>query len=243
MSSERFFFCHIPKAAGTSTMASLVDHFGGDAVYPLPEDSDNPKAPSDVEHLVSTFESRGDQIKVVAGHFPLCVTELLGVPFRTFTILREPVDRTLSHLRYQRKIFPEYAHMTLEEAYGVPFNLFGSIHNQMVKMLGMTLDEMNAGALSFVDCQDEHLERAKRALDDIDVVGVQSAFPAFLSDLERTFGWDLGEPVHANTTTPEPVDDAFLERIAADSPLDVALYQYAEDLVAGRAAEVNLRGR
>ena len=234
MSTDRFFFCHIPKTAGLSTMASLERQFGKDAIYPLPDDADNVDAPHDIDHLRTVFEARGHQIKVVAGHFPLCVRELLGVPFRTFTVLRDPVDRTLSHLRFQQKIDPQYVGMTLEEAYSVPINLFAAIHNQMVKMLGMELGEMNAGSLSFVDFTQEHLDRAKAALDDMDVVGVQSRYPSFIADLEQTFGWSLGEPVRSNTTEAAPVGDFFAAHIANDNALDVELHQYALELVANR---------
>ena len=41
---------------------------------------------------------------MVTGHFPLCTTELLGGAFTTFTVLRDPVERTLSYLRHHRKI-------------------------------------------------------------------------------------------------------------------------------------------
>lgn len=216
-------------------MTSLARQFAGDEIYPLSDDDGYADAVLDVDHLRSVFEERGQQIKVVAGHFPLCVKDLLGVPFRTLTILRDPVERTLSHLRYQRRIDPRFADMTLEEAYGEPVNLFGSIHNQMVKMLGMTPDEMTAGALSFVDCRQEHLDRAKAALDDMDVVGVQSEYPGFIAGLENTFGWDLGEPVRANTTDPTPVETEFTERIAFDSALDVELHEYALALVSARS--------
>ena len=57
---ERFFFCHIQKAAGTSVRHALDNEFGADAIYPLPEDADDPYAYSDVERLRSVFEDRGD---------------------------------------------------------------------------------------------------------------------------------------------------------------------------------------
>lgn len=237
MSSDRYFFCHIPKTAGTSAGIALKRHFGEEAIYPLPDD-DYPDRNLDVDHLRTVFEARGDQIKVITGHFPLCVTDLLGEEFRTFTILRDPVARTLSHLRYQRNIDGDYANMTLPEAYGVPINLYGVIHNMMVKMLGMTTDEINtrSAVMSLVTFTDEHLVRAKAALDNMDVVGVQARYDSFLADLNTVFGWEVGDPVRVNTTEFEPVEPDFTQRIVRDNQLDVALYKYAEELVAARSA-------
>lgn len=236
MADQRYFFCHLPKTGGMSTLVSLIRHFGEDAIYPLPEDRENVDAMLDVDHLRTVFEARGHEIKVVVGHFPMCTTELLGAPFRSFTILRDPVERTLSHLRYQRRIDPRFAEMSMTDAYAVPQNLFGAIHNQMVKMLGMTTSELTAGAMSFVVCNEDHLARAKSVLDAMDVVGVQPDFSAFIAELEHTYGWDVGEPAHVNTTSPVPVDPEFTARIAHDSALDVELYRYAQQLVAERSA-------
>ena len=56
-----------------------------------------------VDHLRERLAARGDQIKVITGHFPLCTTELIDGPFTTLTLLREPVERTLSYLRHDRE--------------------------------------------------------------------------------------------------------------------------------------------
>lgn len=231
---ERFFFCHLQKTGGTSLLIALLEQFGDDAVYPLPDERESVDAVIDVDHLRRVFEAKGDQIRVVTGHFPLCTTELLGVPFRTFTVLRDPVERTLSYLRHQRRLERRYAEMSLEEAYGVPQSLFGLIHNHQVKMLGMTAEEMTAGAMTFVDFEQAHLDRAKAALDRMDVVGVQDDFALFQRTLDATFGWDLGEPVRANTTRREPPTGAFAAQIARDNALDGELYRYAGELVARR---------
>jgi hypothetical protein len=235
MPVERFFFCHIPKTAGTSTIESLSQQFDDEAIYPFPDDREDPNAALDVDRLRTAFEAKGDRIRVIAGHFPLCTTELLGVEFRTFTVLRDPVARTLSHLRYQRKIDEHYAAMSMEQAYRAPVNYLGAIRNMMVKMLGMTTDELFSGALSNVDCTTEHLERAKQALDGMDVVGLTTEYPRFLADLERAYGWNLGEPVRTNTTDYLPAEREFTRRIGRDSALDIRLYQHALDLVASRS--------
>ena len=234
---ERFFFCHIQKAAGTSVRHALDNEFGADAIYPLPEDADDPYAYSDVERLRSVLEDRGDQIELIVGHFPFCITDLLGVPLTTFTLLREPVARTLSHLRYQRLVDDRYQGMSMLEAYSVPQNLFGNLHNQMVKTLGMAAEENTAGILTFLPCTELHLERAKAALESMAVVGVQSDYAGFLEDLTDTFGWKVGKPVRTNTTVSEPVDQSFLDLVARDNHLDAALHDHAAEMEAERAAK------
>jgi len=190
----------------------------------------------DIPQLEARWAARASEIRVVTGHFPLCTTELLGGGFTTFTVLREPVERTLSYLRHHRKVLKESRQLSLEEIYEDPLRFHGLVHNHMVKMFSLTLDEMIGGAMTMVDFDPSHLERAQRGLASVDVVGLQEDFEPFVAELERRFGWDLGPPVRANHTDPADVDDALRERIAADNALDVELYQYARRLVAERAA-------
>jgi hypothetical protein len=156
-------------------------------------------------------------------------------------VLREPVERTLSYLRHHRKLTPGDAHLSLEEVYEDPLRYDRLVHNHMVKMLGMTAEEMTAWVMTTVDFTPAHLERAKQQLAAVDVVGVQEDFEPFCAELEARFGWDLGPPVVANDTPHEPVSDAFRQRIASDNALDVELYRYACELVAARRRDAATR--
>jgi hypothetical protein len=205
----------------------LRHQFGAAAVYPDATDGRPPETTILPEHLLDRWRARRDEIRVVTGHFPLCTAALLGVPFATFTVLREPVDRTLSYLRHHRKLVTEDRDRPLEEIYDDPLRFHGLVHNHMVKMLSLTPAEMTAGTMTRVDFTPEHLERAKAGLDSIDVVGIQERFDEFCAALESRFGWDLGPPERTNRTEPVDVDATLVERIAADNALDVALYRYA----------------
>lgn len=235
---ERFFFVHLQKTAGTTLLIRLGEQFGASAIYP--DDSDGDKfgvmPQMNVDHLVARWPDRRDEVRVVTGHFPLCTAELLGDRFTTFTVLREPVERTLSYLRHHRKLTPEDRHRSLEEIYEDPLRFERLVHNHMVKMFALTTTEMTAWVMTPVEFTRAHLDRAKRQLETVDVVGLQEDFETFCGELERRFGWDLGPPVVANDTPHEDVSDAFRERIATDNALDVELYAYACQLVERRAS-------
>jgi hypothetical protein len=235
---QRFFFVHLQKTAGTTLFRRLRNHFGPDAVYPTPEHQRHPDAILDVDHLRDAFEREGDRLRVVTGHFPLCTTELLGVPFTTMTVLREPLDRTLSFLRHQKKLDPTVADLPMDEVYGRPQLLHGLIHNHMVKMLGLTADRMTHGASTLVDFDEGFLERAEANLAGIDVVGLQASFDDFCDELVERFGWDLGRPERGNATDDlvEEPSERFVARVLRDNALDVRLYAFGEQLVRDRRA-------
>ena len=121
MIPRRYFFVHIQKAAGTSLFRRLKRQFPPAAVYPNDTDGDPIARVISVDHLRRRFAERGDEIRVVTGHHPLATAELLGGGFTTLTILREPVERTLSYLRHHRLRTPADAQLTLEGVYDDPF--------------------------------------------------------------------------------------------------------------------------
>ncbi|MGZ4716429.1 MAG: hypothetical protein ACXWCB_06970 [Acidimicrobiales bacterium] len=235
---QRFFFVHLQKTAGTSLLIRMGNQFRPEQIYPDETDGDLFGVMPQLEpsQLVKRWEARKEEIRVVSGHFPLCTVELLDAPFTTFTVLREPVERTLSYLRHHRKMTPADRDTPLEEIYEDPLRFRGLIHNHMVKMFGLELPEMTGGSMTPVDFTPEHLERALARLETVDVIGLQEDFDAFCATLERRFSWDLGPPLVANDTPSVPVDPAFRARIAADNALDVELYEAARSLVARRAA-------
>jgi hypothetical protein len=236
MTRERYFFVHIQKTAGTALRHLLMDHFGEPAVYPTRgvDGTDRVKLVLSIDHLRERLIARGDEIEVITGHFPLCTTELLGGRHRTFTLLREPVERTLSYLRHHRENEPADRGKELERIYEDPFRFHGFVHNHMTKMLALTPAEMTDGMLTRVDFEQGHLDRAKDALADIDCVGLQERLDEFCRELEERFGWRLGRPTVMNATAPVDADDAFRARIADDNALDVELYEFATRLVADR---------
>jgi len=232
---ERFFFVHLQKTGGTALFQRLRESFGPSAVYPTPEDQGEVAAVLDLEHLAKRFRAEQDHLRVVTGHFPYCTVDVLGVPFATFTVLREPVERTLSLLRRRQAADERFRGLALEAIYE-DAALRTIIDNHMVKMLSLTPAELSTTPLTQSVALDEaHLDRAVQNLERIDVVGLQDRFEDFCTALEARFGWDLGAPRFANRTTPQPVADALRQRIAADNGLDAALYRHAQRMVQERA--------
>ena len=238
---DRYFFVHVQKAAGTSLRRQLIEQFGAGAVYPDQTDgAGSVDASISVDHLLGRWRQRREDIRVVTGHYPLCVAEVLDADFATFTLLRHPLARTLSYLRHHLAETEGADGLTsLEAVYDDGFRFEGLIHNHMVKMFSLTPDEMTAGMLTAVSFGPARLERARRRLATVDVVGVQERYEDFLERLQRAFGWSgLGSEVQMNRgkrrAQTQKASDELCERILADNADDVALYEYAcAELISG----------
>ncbi|HRW38737.1 MAG TPA: hypothetical protein P5254_13635 [Aquihabitans sp.] len=234
----RFFVVHMQKTAGTSLRDRFRHHYDEAAIYPNRTDGRS-KGLSviSLSHLEERWAERGDEVRVVAGHFPLSTTSVLGAPFVTLTVLRPVVERTLSYLRHQRRVGPPAdREKTLEEIYDDPFRFQGLIENHMTRMLSLTVEEMRPGdgGLSTVAFDEERLAMAKEAVGSLDLLGLQPHFEELCDALAARYGLRLGEPVRSNTTEPEDAPAALVERIVADNALDLALYEHAEALYAER---------
>jgi hypothetical protein len=232
---QRYFFMHIPKTAGMTLYHRLV-RCHGKKLYPLPQDRGRLDAAADIDHLRRCFATHRCQIRVVVGHFPLCIDEVLGVPLTTFTLLRNPVDRTLSLLRQHKQQGQGFHYSSLEDVYANPVLLYGLIRNFMVKCLTATVDEIERGVMTMVQDDEGRLERAKHVLEHrIELFGLQEDFDTFCDELSSRFGWDLGDgTLLANQTSAMDVSDELKERIAHDSALDMELYDFARDLLERR---------
>lgn len=229
--AQRFFFVHLQKTAGTALFRRLRHQFGDRGVYPMPEYQGTPETALGVDQLVERFNAHRDEIRVVTGHFPLCVVELLDSPFHTFTVLREPVERALSFLRHQRQEEPRFRDAPLEEIYADPVCRDGLLRNHMVRMLSLRAEEMTAGALTPITVDERRLDLACSNLADrIDVIGLQAHFDEFCDRLAARFGWDLGDAQFANRTAPEEVGDDLRAEILEDNRMDAALYEFAVGL-------------
>lgn len=230
-SAPRFFFVHLQKTAGTALFRRLRHHFGPEAVYPRPDDQGTPEVVLGVDRMRDALEREPGTYQVVTGHFPLPVIELLPAGCRAFTLLRDPVERTLSFLRHQREVEPRFAEAELEEIYEDPVSTGELLRNHQVKMLGMTLDEMVDGALSPIEVDQRRVEAACTNLEHrIEVMGLQEEFEGFCDHLAATFEWDLGPSVFMNRTKAAPSSEALRRRIASDNEPDLQLYDFARDL-------------
>ena len=86
-------FIHIPKTAGETFNMVLQRHYPGEATF------DSPSVPFSVviEQLDNLSEQRKASVGCITGHIPFGLHRYLDQEVRYFTILRDPVDRVISH--------------------------------------------------------------------------------------------------------------------------------------------------
>jgi hypothetical protein len=245
-------FIHVMKTGGTTLHFSLLENFAPDEVYPHPDldfigegSKRGILRPLTMPYLRMIPPERRKRIRVYTGHFPYMARDVLGGDFATVTILRDPVDRTVSLLRqFRRRALwapphvPEpMGEMSLEEAYEQPAVYQRLVHNHQTKIFSMTLADAPMGYMHPIHVDESRLALAKENLASVDVVGLTERYDEFLDGVTARFGWRLRRSARANEAPDDDissVSDSFRRRVVEDNAIDVEFYEYAKDLVDAR---------
>ncbi len=244
--APRFFFVHIMRTGGTTLEQQLRRAFPRDEVYPNP-DVDFPDGDImhhlEVSYLLGLPPERLGAIRLFYGHFPYVVTEMLGAAMPgpglvTLTLLRDPVERTISLLRVLREQREAWHELTLEQMYDDASMFPRLIHNHQTKMFSMTAADRPQSYRDEIPIDEARLEIAEHNLARIDLIGLTEQYGEFLATLRRRFGWPLSEQTRMNAAGGSPEEPSHLRRrIAADNAIDIEFYEFARDLVARRARQ------
>ena len=197
-----------------------------------------------VPYLVALPPERRSRIRMYAGHFPYVACELLGEDLTTVTLLRDPVDRTISLLRQFRRPTPwaperaaTLATKTLDEVYDDPRIYEQLVHNHQTKIFSMAPSDDPQSYMQVVSMDEARLTRAKANLAKVDVVGTTEHYGAFVDVVNDRFGWAVPHDARVNVAPTDGTDrvtESLRRRIAADNALDVDLHAYATELAAAR---------
>ncbi len=233
-----FFFVHVMKTAGTTFVRQLHQQFPAESIYP--SRGIDWTSPTDVEayinipRLLSLSAVRTSQVRMYTGHFPYMVCDLIDPDLVTLTVLRDPVDRTISVLKQFKRREARFRDASLESIYEDRpiFRFF--VENHQTKVFSLVPQDNEVAINCGLTIDDGRYARAQANLSRVDVIGFTESYDAFIAELRARFGWwptgvDLSE--RANVSSEDwDVEPAFRERIAADNAYDVQLYDYAKTL-------------
>jgi len=253
-----FFFLHVMKTGGTAFVFNLRQNFGPGEVYPADVDKQEPGdllPYVSIAHLQGLAPERRRQIRMYTGHFPFVACEMLGIELRTLTLLRDPVERSVSVLKHFKRHFPRYEPLALEALYDDPFLFENFVHNHQTKLFSIAAEDHPetfvstlthaanrerhlggrdpAGRTTIV-ADDARLAIAKANLGKVDLVGVNERYPDFVAKLRARFGWwsqGVDTSARVNEADAALTADASLRRrIADDNTYDAELYELAREL-------------
>jgi hypothetical protein len=212
-------FVHVPRTGGTTLQHVISDRYPPDRVLAFED-------PARVEEEIAALSPEArDRVEAVLGHVHHGVHEHFDRPARYLTMLRHPVARIVSHFRYARSNPRHYLHAEVVER---GFDLVWYARGELS-------DELRNGQVRMFS-PSESLEEAKQVLAEFDVVGLTERFDESLLLMQDALGWTTPYYARENRgpAAGEPLTEEALAAIEAANPLDFALYDFAEGLLARR---------
>ncbi len=227
MANQTIIFLHIPKAAGTTLRYILEREYGHENVHHL-----TPPIGEDDLRAVEE-KSRSANRRVITGHFPYGVHEIFGDSSRYFTILREPVDRVISHYYFVLQQKDHYLYekvagtkMSLEDY--VASDLTTEIDNGQLRMLAghrWKGREIAIGSVT-AELQEEVRQNIKRHFD---FVGFSDRFDETALGLQKFYGWKTPNYTSVNVTkkraSAQDVPDSVKQIVRERNRLEIELYE------------------
>jgi len=244
-------FLHIPKTAGTTLNSVLSREFTPDECYEIMMRGMAwilPKQPIIRRSLISfskvlrlrTAVRTQRRLRLVRGHFDLSIAKHLPADTRFFTLLRDPVERAISHYYHYRRrtidrLHPLAMRTTLKEWVSA-CGIVEMDNGQTRRLAG----EMNLACGRVTPAM---LERAMSRLAKFAVVGITERFDESLVLLQRAFGWRVrpGLPENVGENRPARIDvgEEALRTIERCSRFDLELYRFASGLFETRVRGVD----
>jgi hypothetical protein len=218
-------YVHIPKTAGTTLYSILKKNFERARIFFSHSAAD----------LASLPAEERVRLQLIRGHFPYGIHRCLSQPFEYITILRDPIERTISNYYYVLRSPDHHLHNRLvTQKIGLKEYVIESSNKQLDN--GQTRMISGDGFQApFGRCGRELLEQAKHNLQhSFSVVGLTERFDETVLLMARRFGWKRTHYVRRNTTEKrlpgEQLDPEILEAVRALNALDLELYAFATTL-------------
>lgn len=224
-------FLHVPKTAGTTLRSILEQNYPRATIHYT-----DPGSPDPFGDFTALRPEKRAQFKVISGHYNFGFHTLLANDSVYITMLREPVERSLS----------EFYHITRNADHGLHeivrsgqmdlegyLNHLTSIYldNRQMRLFAGEAEESDRGNPS----SPEMLTTAKENLKNhFPVIGMTEHFDESLLLIKKLLGWQqtyyTRQNVGSNRPKQESIPTHERELLLAHNQYDLALYAYAQTL-------------
>lgn len=247
-------FVHIPKTAGSTLNSILASQYVPDQIHEVmmrgmswiaPQARLVPKpliSFSKIQRLKSALR-RPRRLRLIHGHFDMSIVRLLPAGARCFTLLRDPVERAISHYYHYRRMTGDPVHplaMQSTLAQWVGSRGLVEMDNGQTRRLAGGMN------LPYGRVSSSMLERAKSNLAAFAAVGLTERFEESLILFRQAFGWVLHPFTARNVADNRPRRTELgaepLEAIAHCNRFDLELYRFASDLFEEAAGRIDMAG-
>ena len=226
MTQRNVLFEHIPKCGGTSVLNYLMAQYDTASICYIR----GHQLQADLEYFLQLPAAKREQARLIVGHGAHHFIPHISPDWLNLTVLRNPVDRIISHYNYVLQSPEHYLHepvtsqqMSLEDyaTSGISNELR---NNYICRFLGVSPEEAEQQPVHAVNGAYHIL------CSTYDIVGILERIDKVMHELKETAGFKKGfGGLKLNTSvynTPPSLISANTKRVIAEvNALDVQLYE------------------
>lgn len=208
---------HIPKTAGTSIRFTLYHCYDEKNICPNQSQIKfNADLYNNEVELTKKINLSNSNHSIIIGHYPFILLNSLPQEFKCFSFIRNPIERTISHLKHVKEKFSGYKEKSIEDIlHELPF--FST--NFQAHFFS---SNFRRGKAPIIDKSD-----VIKNIDRCFFVGVADYMPKSIELLNKQYNFKLAIPQKLNTSTKSyPVSDTVIEEIRNRNALDLFIYEY-----------------
>lgn len=226
---RRILFDHIPKCAGSTLGKYLQAHYPRRKTFA----TDGRRPAESIARFLDLPESRRHAFALIKGHQAGLLIDAVHPETLKITVLREPVDRIVSHYYFAKRTQSHYLYdkihrkkMSLKDYVEAEFSHELKNHYTL-HFSGLSLKQAEADP-------DASIALALEKIRRFDLVGFQDDLSGFIESLRREGGLSRPIPkrktnVTQNRKNVQDLDDATREMIVASNALDLQLFQKVQN--------------
>ena len=231
---KTLIFLHIPKAAGTTLHQVLEWQYPRRSIFTV----DGAHVQESIQELKNLPEFKRARLRCVKGHLPFGLHHHLPRPATYITVLRDPIDRIISHYYFVLQTPKHYLYrnivsqkMTLEQY--VRSGLSPELDNGQVRFL---CGNPRVDAVSGRDpVSREDLLSAKKNLKECFIgVGLSERFDETVLMFSKLLDWKhvyyAKENVTGKRSSKPTISKSVIQAIEENNDLDMELYKYAKGM-------------
>jgi hypothetical protein len=223
-------FMHIPKTAGTSLRSALHSVFGEENVWPSSKElraalGQYPQP----QFLDDCLLGHPSPIRLLSGHYRLPLLESIFDRPRIFTMFRDPVERSISHLKHEARAAGR-SMVTHESLVTDSGDLRHDLLDIQTRYLFTDSEYLDLRRFLSVGESGKVRKLIRSKLERLVLFGAVSNFEVFTKSLGEVIGVSLDYPKKLNTAESRgqvTVSHEALELIQNNSQLDTFCYEEA----------------
>ena len=228
---DKLLFDHIPKCGGATLTAYLERHYPKRKTYTV--DGSN----ASVDKFKNMSESKRYGYDLVKGHLAHQLIDFVHPECLKVTVLREPVDRIVSHYYYAKRRSTHYLHMKINR---LEMTLEDYVSSDISGGELRNFYTTHFSGLELEDAEENPEESIAKAVDVLlkryDVVGFLDNFSPFVEMLRNKVNLiHKYENDRVNVTQNRPslnnVEGSTLRKIEQRNQLDIDMYRRIRDAI------------